>query len=173
MGSVRPRVGALLGAAVALLLLVPAVLPAAAQDASPAAAPAADGEALVARFMDILALPDAAQKQAELEGYLGDEFQIVRATGDRLDKTAYLANPATVHEYLISDVVTTQHEGLVVVSYRFHTTETIDNVEQTHTAPRLSVFHWNGADWEIVAHSNFGAIDAPAATPAGSPTAPS
>ncbi|MFN8620801.1 MAG: nuclear transport factor 2 family protein [Chloroflexota bacterium] len=169
MRSIRLPSRAILGAAVALLLLVPAVLPAAAQDASVAPPPAADGQALAEKYMDILALPDAAQKQAELQAFLGDEFQVVRASGPRQDKAAYLVNPPTVHAYTISDVVTTQDANVAVVSYLLNTTETIDNVEQTHTAPRLSVFHWNGTDWELIAHSNFGAIDLPAASPAASP----
>ncbi len=169
MRSFRSRARLVLGTALAVLLLLPAAMPVVAQDASPAAPPAADGAALATRFLEILGLPDG-EKTTELDRFLADEFQIVRANGDQLDKAAYLAAPATVAEFLISAVVATQHEDLVVVSYLLATTETIEGVEQTTTAPRLSVFHWNGVMWQLAAHSNFGAIST-TAEPSASPAA--
>jgi hypothetical protein len=168
MRSVRTSSRAMLGAAIALLLLIPAALPAAAQDAS---APAADGQALVSQYMDILGVADAAQKSAQLDALLGDEFQVVRANGDQQDKASYLQNPPTVHEYTVSGVVTTQHENVAVVSYTLATTETIDGAQQASTAPRLSVFHWNGSAWELIAHSNFAPLEVVTASPAPRPAA--
>lgn len=171
MRSARMRPTAILSAVVALLLLLPAALPAAAQDAS--SAPAADGQALATRFMDILGIEDAAQKASDLEAFLADEFQVVRANGDRVAKADYLQNAPTVHEFTISDVITTQDRDILVVSYMLSTTETIDGVEQTSVAPRLSVFHWDAGAWELAAHSNFGAISVTQASPApsGGPSA--
>jgi len=172
MRSSRSR--GVLGAALALLLLVPAALPAAAQSVQPAPALedlVADGGALAARFPEIVSLPDA-EKVRELEGFLGEEFQIVRATGARLDKAGYLASPSSVAEYAISDVVATQHDDVVVVSYLLAVTATIEGVEQTSTAPRLSVFHWNGEMWQLAAHSNFAAISV-TTEPNASPPEPS
>lgn len=173
MRSVLSRSRVLLGTALALTLLVPVAAPAMAQDPSPVPAPiladlATDGGALATRFLEILGLPDV-DKVAALEGFLADEFQIVRADGSRLDRDAYLAKPATVHQFLITDVIATQHEDLVVVSFTLATTETIDGVEQTTTAPRLSVFHWDGADWRLAAHSNFGALATVPAEPSAAP----
>jgi len=168
MRSFRSRSRIVLGAALAVLLLVPAAVPAVAQDASPAAPPTADGAALATRFLEILGLPDDV-KASELEGFLADEFQIVRASGARLDKAAYVASPASVSDFLIRDVVATQHEDLIVVSYLLATNETLDGVEQTTTAPRLSVFHWDGAMWQLAAHSNFGAISTTTSEPSASP----
>lgn len=175
MRSVLSRSRVLLGAALALTLLVPFAAPAMAQEPSPAPAPvfadpALDGGALATRFMEILGLPDT-EKVAALERFLADEFQIVRADGSRLDHDAYLARPATVHQFQITDVIATQHEDLVVVSFTLATTETIDGVEQTTTAPRLSVFHWDGADWQLAAHGNFGAISTAPAEPSTGPAA--
>jgi hypothetical protein len=169
--GVRARL--LLAATLGLALALPVALPAMAQQASVAPAPAfadaeAEGAALATRFMEILGLPDA-EKAAELETFLGDAFQLVRANGTWADKAAYLADPATVHEFRIENVVTTQHEDLAVVSYVLETTETIDGVESTNHAPRLSVFHWDGAGWRLVAHSNFGVVEPPASEPSPAP----
>ena len=173
MGSVLSGSRTLIGAALALVLIVPVALPAVAQDPSAVPAPVladlqVDGGALAAQFMDTLGLPEV-DKVARLDHFLADEFQIVRADGSRLTKVEYLAKPADVHEYTIADVVATQHEDIVIVSYTLATTETIDGVQQTTTAPRLSVFHWDGADWQLAAHSNFGALSVtaePSAAPA-------
>ena len=86
---------ALLAASLALVVVAtPALV--AAQDAD------ADerGAALVAEFIDILKQPDA-EKQAGLQGFLADEFQIVRSNGTTRDKPAYVADPATVFEIKI------------------------------------------------------------------------
>lgn len=175
MRSLGLRVRLLLAATLGLALVVPIALPATAQDASVAPAPVftdanAEGAALATRFLEILGLPDA-EKVAELETFLGEEFQIVRANGTWADKPAYLADPATVHSFKVENAITTQHEELAVVSYLLETTETIDGVEQSSHAPRLSVFHWGGAGWQLVAHSNFGVIDPPASKPSASPAA--
>jgi hypothetical protein len=122
------------------------------------------GEALANRFFEILALPDE-EKVGALEGFLAPEFQLVRATGDRLDRATYLAAPATVHEWRISEVRTTSAPDLLVVSYLVATTETLDGLEQTTTAPRLSVFRSVDGTWMLAAHSNFGAISTTTATP--------
>ena len=155
----RSRHGAI-GAALLLLLLVPTAAPVAAQGGQPAPLLedlARDGGALAERFVEIASLPDD-EKVAELDGFLGEEFQIVRATGARLAKAGYLASPSTVTDHAISEVVATQHDDVVVVSYLLTVTATIEGVEQTTTAPRLSVFHWNGEMWQLAAHSNFAAI---------------
>jgi hypothetical protein len=171
MHTSSSRSRAVLGAALALVLLVPAVLPAAAQSAQPAPTLedlGADGGALVERFLEILSLQDE-EKVTELEGFLGEEFQLLRASGARLDKDAYLAAPSSVDEYAISDVVATQHDDLVVVSYLLAVTATIGGAAHTSTAPRMSVFHWNGQMWQLAAHSNFAAISEtpePTASPA-------
>lgn len=168
------RARLLLAVTVAAALVVPVALPAMAQEASPAPAPVladanADGAALATRFLEILGLPDV-EKAAELETFLGDEFQIVRANGTWATKADYIANPATVHEFKVENAVGTQDNDILVVSYLLETTETIDGVETTSHAPRLSVFHWDGA-WQMAAHSNFGVVDAPEASPSAAPAA--
>lgn len=173
MRSSRLRARLLMAVTLGLVLAVTVALPVAAQVASPAPAPAlvdleTEGGALATRFMEILGLAEA-DKATELETFLAEEFQLVRANGTWADKAAYVANPATVHDFRIVGVVATQTDDVVVVSYTLETTETIDGVEQTSRAPRLSVFHWNGMGWQLAAHSNFGVVDVPAAPPSAAP----
>lgn len=119
----------------------------------------AQGAALVDEFITILKQPDA-QKRAELEGFLADEFQIVRSNGAVLDKDGYVANPATVFEVEISDVQAREANGVLVVSYVLSVDEVLEGVQTKTIAPRLSVFHQDpGGEWHIAAHANFGAIE--------------
>ncbi len=161
----RPSVRMLLLIALSLVAMP---LPVLAQDASgsPApqavAAPSAEdtlelGTQLATQFFTILAEPEA-EKAAALEAFLAPEFQIVRANGDRLGRDAYLAAPANVEDFTISDVAATQGGDVIVVTYLIETTETIDGVEQATTAPRLSVFRLVDGAWRLSAHANFGAI---------------
>jgi ketosteroid isomerase-like protein len=116
------------------------------------------GAELVDEFIAILKQPDEAKK-AGLEGFLADEFQIVRDSGARLDQAGYVANPATVLEVEISDLVATENDGVLVASYTLAVDEVIDGESVKTVRPRLSVFH-RGDDgrWRIAAHANFGAV---------------
>ena len=119
------------------------------------------GAALVNEFIHIVTKPDEV-KRADLTVFLAEEFQIVRSDDSRLDKPEYLLNPASITEAEISDVHTTEAGGVLVVSYTLSVSETLDGVEQTTVAPRLSVFHQGEAGaWQIAAHANFGALPQP------------
>lgn len=156
------RAAARVLAALTLVLLLTA--PIAAQTSAAAAPvlddPTAEGVALIDGYMSILGLP-ADDKAAGLDGLLAPGFQVVRANGDRQDRAEYLASPPTVETYAISDARATQDDDLLVVSYLFEASEVLDGVEQTTTAPRLSVFRWSGGEWLLAAHANFGAIESP------------
>ncbi len=85
------------------------------------AAPSAEvtlelGTQLVTQFFTILAQPEI-DKSASLEAFLAPEFQIVRANGDRVGRDAYLASPASVADFTISDVAATQGGDVIVVTY--------------------------------------------------------
>jgi hypothetical protein len=163
-----PR-GAAQASAVLLLVLLMA-LPTVAQapaDAAPAFDdPTAEGIALVDGYMTILGLP-ADAKAAQLDELLAPGFQVVRSNGDRQDRAEYLASPPTVETFAITDASATQDDDVLVVSYVFETSEVVDGVAQTTTAPRLTVFHWVDDGWLLAAHANFGAVvaadDEPAA----------
>jgi len=119
---------------------------------------------LVEEFVEIAKLPDD-EKTAALESFLAPEFQIVRASGEVLDKAAYLADPSSVVEARIGDVVATGSDGILVVSWTIDAVVTIDDVTADRSAPRLSVFH-QGEDgrWRLAAHANFSALEPPADT---------
>jgi hypothetical protein len=145
-------------AGLALLAAVVLALAACSSAAAPPTSdPTAEGTALVNKFFTILQQP-AADKVAQLKTFLAPEFQIVRDTGDHLDKDAYLQNPASVTTYSLSDLVATQGSDVLVVSYVVTTEETINGVTQSTAKPRLSVFHWTDGAWHLAAHSNFGAL---------------
>ena len=130
--------------------------------ASPRTAPdtAAQGAALVERFLTILREEDAAKRSA-LEAFLAPEFQLLRADGTRLTRDEYLANPSTTLEWQVHDLMVTGSEGVLVASYLLEVTVTIDDVTRTATAPRLSVFHESGGEgeWRLAAHANFMPLD--------------
>lgn len=116
------------------------------------------GTQLVDEFIEILKLPDEA-KRVGLEGFLANEFQIVRDSGARLDQAGYIENPATVFEVEISELKASEDGGVLVVSYTLAVDEVIDGVAIKSIRSRLSVFHL-GEDgrWRIAAHANFGAL---------------
>ncbi len=151
----RALIVALLGAAVILVSGCSAATSTPA--APPTTDPTAQGSSLVNEFFTILQQPDAA-KADRLKAFLAPEFQVVRDTGDQLTKDAYLLKNPIVATFTITSVVGTQGGGVLVVSYRIATSETINGVAQTTTAPRLSVFRWLDGAWRLSAHSNFGAL---------------
>ncbi|MFO7531691.1 MAG: nuclear transport factor 2 family protein [Candidatus Limnocylindrales bacterium] len=140
-----------------LLIAAPTVAQAPADAAPVLDDPTAEGIALVDEYMTILGLPVDA-KAERLDELLGPGFQVVRANGDRQDRAEYLASPPTVEAYTITDASASQDDDVLVVSYVFETSEVVDGVAQTTTAPRLTVFHWGGDGWQLAAHANFGAI---------------
>lgn len=119
----------------------------------------AQASALVDEFLSILEL-QGDEKHAQLETFLADEFQIVRANGSHLDKSGYLENSATVQRADVTNLEATMSDGVIVASYALSVEETIDGVQQSTLAPRLSVFRQSAdGSWHIVAHANFGALD--------------
>jgi hypothetical protein len=146
----------------AVLLVVATValagVPAVAFAATPSTAPrGADsdttkGTELVERFFDLLRDGNVAG----LEKFLSPAFQIQRAEGPFLDKEEYLANPATVESYELSEVRATRTGKVIVVRYDVEAEVLIDGVLQSRDpAPRLSVFTKGKKGWRIVAHANF------------------
>jgi len=151
--------------AVAGLLLLVVAAPSLGQ--SPAVEPdvATQGQALLDRFLTILSLPDE-EKRAELEGFLAQEFQLIRADASRFDREAYLADPSSVIDFQVEDLHVTGADGTIVTTYLLSATVTIDEETRTTTAPRLSVFSRHGDDWLLSAHANFSPLAEERASPA-------
>lgn len=115
------------------------------------------GTEAVTGFFTTLQKPEADRK-ADLEKLLAPEFQIVRAEGDDIARADYIASPPSVTTFTIANVNATVAGDSLVVAYQVETTETLNGVEQTTTAPRLSTFRKIDGSWRLVAHANFGAI---------------
>jgi Domain of unknown function (DUF4440) len=115
------------------------------------------GQSLVDEFVEIAMLPDN-EKAAALESFLAPEFQLVRGSGEVMDKATYIADPSSVVEASISDVSTTGQDGVLVVSWTIQADITIDGVTTDRSAPRLSIFHLgDDGRWRLAAHANFSA----------------
>jgi hypothetical protein len=135
--------------AVVALALVPA---ASAARAPHLANQSATGRTLVVKYFSLLQHKDAAG----LQRFLAPNFQVQRADGSAAGKKAYLAKLPAVFSFRISRVVASYANGSLVVRYLAKATGLVNGKRYTPGwAPRLSVFTWNGARWQLSAHSNF------------------
>ena len=93
---------------------------------------------------------------AGLEAFLSPAFTLQRADGSSADKAAFIQRPADVVEFTISDLAATQTGNVIVARYMADVVGTANGRPYTPgPAPRLSVFVWDGSDWQLVAHANF------------------
>ena len=120
----------------------------------------ASGEELASAFFDLLsntgspagtvgttADQDEASKTL-VKPYLDPALQLQRSTGERYTAETYI--PADIDEFDIGDVRETRPaEDVLVVRYSVRATETLPDaalVMSNNKAPRLTVFHWSGAE---------------------------
>lgn len=95
---------------------------------------------------------------AALEELLSPAFQLVRADGSALTKSEYLANPATMKSFELSDFVTTREGDIIVAKFTGATDEVIDGQEYARApATRFAVMQKDGGTWRILAQVNFNA----------------
>jgi hypothetical protein len=94
--------------------------------------------------------------RAALQRFLSPAFQVQRADGSSAEKSAYLANLATINNFQLTKVRGTQAGATLVVRY-LATVEGVVNGKpyKPGPAPRLSVFAWSGNRWQLAAHANF------------------
>ena len=112
----------------------------------------ATGKALATKFFSLLQHKDTAG----LEQFLAPNFQVQRADGTASGKKAYLAKLPTVYSFKLARFVVSYANGTLVVRYLAKATGIVAGHRYTPGwAPRLSVFTWNGARWQLIAHSNF------------------
>ena len=118
--------------------------------------PAAGAAPLVERFFSLIHDKDTDG----LRAFLAPSFQIQRANGTGTTKDEYLQNLADVETWSNTDLVATQSGNVLVVRYLSTVTGTVNGAPYTPgPAPRLSIFAWNGTDWQIVAHANFNPLE--------------
>lgn len=115
--------------------------------------PAVTGRELAVDFLDMLQRSD----MAALEDFLAPGFQLQRADGSGYDRAEYLADPAVVTSFEVSDeVVASQQGDVLVVRWGAQVNEVAEGTELSDVyAPRLSTFVWIDGAWHLVAHANF------------------
>ena len=93
-----------------------------------------------------------------LAALLSPAFQLVRADGSYADREQYLANPATMNSFTLSDFEVTAQGDVIVARFLGQTSEVINGVEYNRDpAPRFAVMKRDGDTWKIVAQVNFNA----------------
>jgi hypothetical protein len=135
------------------LLFAPGASSAAASKPAPRLAhPTRTATRLVNEFFTLLEHKD----HAALQQFLSPAFQVQRADGSSAEKSAYLANLATIDNFQLAKLRGTQAGATLVVRY-LATVEGLVNGKpyKPGPAPRLSVFDWNGKLWQLAAHANF------------------
>ena len=114
--------------------------------------PATVAQPLATRLFQLLHDKDSAG----LEAFLSPAFTLQRAEGSVADKADFIQRPADVLEFTISGLTATQTGDVLVARYMADIVGTANGRPYTPgPAPRLSVFVWDGSDWQLVAHANF------------------
>ncbi|MCW2989965.1 MAG: hypothetical protein JWM73_559 [Solirubrobacterales bacterium] len=125
--------------------------------AAPAAAklgPNPSDRKLATEFLRLLHTDDTAG----LRAFLSPQLLLQRADGTWLTKKQYLANPAHIESYSVSDVHGTRSGGVRVVRYTVVTRQTIDGqLFSADPVPRLSTYVKVKRTWQLIAHANFNA----------------
>jgi len=144
----------------ALFIAALALVASACNSAAPAGtspAPSSESAATVAQPLATKLFQLLHDKDtAGLEAFLSPAFTLQRADGSSADKAAFIQRPADVVEFTISALAATQTGNVIVARYMADVVGTASGRPYTPgPAPRLSVFVWDGSDWQLVAHANF------------------
>ena len=117
--------------------------------------PSATGRALVLAWLTALQLGDTAS----LDSQMAPNFQLQRADGTFATKAEYLASPAKIASFELTDnVVGLAHANTLTVRWAVKTAGEINGVTvPNREAPRLTGFEWNGERWQIITYANFNA----------------
>ncbi|HEU0305026.1 MAG TPA: nuclear transport factor 2 family protein, partial [Gaiellaceae bacterium] len=135
-------------AAVALLVL--AAVPAA--GARQGATPEETARPLVVRFFKLVRDRDVAG----LATFLSPAFQLQRADGSGAGKAEYLDRLPTVRKFTLASLTASRAGSTLVARYQATVEGIVNGKPYTPgPAPRLSVFHWTGKRWQLIAHANF------------------
>jgi hypothetical protein len=148
----------LLGACVALALIVPTAQ-AAPHPSSPAMADRTVSDTVLAsEFLRIL----EAKDQTALARFLAPQFVLQRPDGTYLTRDQYLRNPARVDDFTLTDVAGTRTGDVRVIRYTVNAVQFIDGQQVTQApVPRISTYIYRGGAWRLLAHANFAAVPKP------------
>jgi hypothetical protein len=149
----------LLGALVALALVVPATAQAAPRPSSPEMADKnAPDQVLANEFLRIL----KAKDQTALARFLSPQLLLQRPDGSYYTRDQYLLNPARVDDYSLTNVVGTRTGNVRVIRYTVTAVQFLNGQQVTQDpVPRISTYVYRGGAWRLVAHANFAAIPKP------------
>ncbi len=115
---------------------------------------AAWGRHLVATFLDMLKTDDPVPA---LKPFLNPVFQIQRTNGVRQDKASYLAKPAYLSGYELSQFRVTRSATTIVATYWIAVQGSI--IEgATYTAapnPSIATFQFDNGKWTMLSYANF------------------
>jgi hypothetical protein len=160
----------LLGACVALALVVPTAQ-AAPRPSSPAMADRNVSDTVLAsEFLRIL----QAEDQTALARFLAPQFLLQRPDGTFLTRDQYLLNPARVDAFTLTDVAGTRTGDVRVLRSTVNAVQFIDGHQITQDpVSRISTYIYRGGAWRLVAHANFAAVAKTRAAAAPAAVAPS
>jgi hypothetical protein len=134
----------------------------AAQGVAPRAQAALRGNPSDQRLASELLRLLQAKDHAGLEGFLNPAFLLQRPDGTWATREQYLANPAVIEHYAVSEIHGTRTRAVRVIRYTVVTKQTIDGVELSQApVPRISTYVKRRGGWQMVAHANFNAIAPP------------
>ena len=126
--------------------------------ATPAAHAALRGnpsdQRLASEFLRLL----QAEDRVGLDAFLNRALLVQRPDGTWLTKRQYLADPALVESYTVSDVHGTRSGDVRVIRYTVVTRQTVGGEQLSQApVPRLSTYVKRRGGWQLVAHANFNA----------------
>jgi hypothetical protein len=137
----------------ATVLLI-AVLAVSAASAAAKLGPNPSDKRLASEFLRLLHVKD----MRGLRAFLSPALLLQRPDGTWLTKQQYLAAPATIESYTVTDVHGTRTGDVRVIRYTVQTRQTINGQPfSADPVPRLSTYVKARGTWRIVAHANFNA----------------
>lgn len=110
------------------------------------------GEELVNQLWTIL--QDSDTEAAD--SFIAEGFQAVHENGAKnKEQEIQLISGLNIHSYTITDLVTTQHDNVIVATYMVAVEETVEGERLSKSpAARMSVFIKIDGNWKWISHAN-------------------
>jgi hypothetical protein len=126
---------------------------------SQSTAPTLENPSLTARQL-LTTWLTTLQSEESVADIIAPNFQLQRADGSGVNREEYLANQASVSEFVIGEEIFAYQSGqTLTVRWKILVSEEIDGVLYENVdAPRLTVFEWIDGAWLIVGYANFNPV---------------
>ncbi|HNQ66909.1 MAG TPA: nuclear transport factor 2 family protein [Bacteroidales bacterium] len=110
------------------------------------------GEELVNQLWNILQESDVEAA----ESFMAEGFQAVHEDGaNNKEQEIQLISELNIHSYTITNLVTTQHDKVIVATYMVSVEETVEGERLSKSpAARMSVFVEVDGTWKWISHAN-------------------